>query len=447
MLAPPGRNRAAYPPELDDRGLVFMRAGEPDYIGRCWKGEVWVYWARDGEGEALVTFFTMSRSSGARITFEPSELGCENPQTAEGIFQVLSHADARYARLMMREVARQRQLNGMTATPPAPSGAEALSLMRLSIDNLEAAKELAHGERPAAPAYAAALDGQFDFLHFAASRPGERATEVTLELGLPATRLRADTAAPAAKAASARASADNAAPEVAPYAARIALALTDSAGNVVLRHDTLRTFSAPADLAKDAVLPFHLTVSLPPGRYTYALRTEGGPAATAEPAPTGEAPGEAPREPGAGAVWRGTLVVPELPAPNRALRLSSIAIGRAGAADPWRRGATALGLIPTRVVPRDGKVTLYYELYGLGEGERYRTEIAVEKTGLKLFGRRTRLTLGFDEQARAAADGAVPTTRELDLARLERGDYRLRIRVRRADGDEEAKQETSLTLR
>ncbi|MBX6376770.1 MAG: hypothetical protein IRZ13_21395, partial [Acetobacteraceae bacterium] len=133
------------------------------------------------------------------------------------------------------------------------------------------------------------------------------------------------------------------------------------------------------------------------------------------------------------------------PAPPGARRLASVAIGHAGATDLWRRGATSLGLIPTRVVPRDRKLTLYYELYGLRGGERYRTAIEVEKTGLRLFGRRTRLTLGFDEQARPAADGSVPTTRQLDLARLERGDYRLR--VHRADAGGEAEQETSRTLR
>ncbi|HET9984077.1 MAG TPA: GWxTD domain-containing protein [Longimicrobiales bacterium] len=473
VLAPPGRNRTAYPPELDDRGLVFVRAGEPDVIEECTAGYVWIYWARDGERESLVTFFTMARASGARIAFDPREIACD-PDTARYMFELLSHTDARYARLLSRAVDRHA---------PPPSGAEVLSLLRLEADNLAAATELSRGERPAAPAYTASLDAQFDFLHFAPSRPAERGTEVTLALGLPATKLRGDTGASAAAALTATAAnadkAANTGPAAdvasaakaarrpagtsaakaaarapaaaqraeAPYAVRLALAVTDSAGRVVLRRDTLRTLVAPADLAKDAVLAFHLTAALPPGRYTYALRAEGGAAATAAPAATGEAPEDAPREGGAGAVWRGELLVPELPAPNGALRLSSVAIGRAGAADPWRRGEVALGLIPTRVVPRDRKLTLYYELYGLGDGERYRTAIEVEKTGLRLFGRRTRLTLAFDEQASRAADGAVPTTRQLDLSRLEGGDYRVRIRVRRADGGEEAEQETSLTVR
>ncbi|UCF19226.1 MAG: hypothetical protein JSU87_15065 [Gemmatimonadota bacterium] len=76
----------------------------------------------------------------------------------------------------------------------------------------------------------------------------------------------------------------------------------------------------------------------------------------------------------------GRVVVPALgdPADRSAVSLSSLVLARPEPGT-WRRSGQSLSLNPTHVYPADASVDLYYEIYGIPERDSYETEIILLK--------------------------------------------------------------------
>ena len=119
--------------------------------------------------------------------------------------------------------------------------------------------------------------------------------------------------------------------------------------------------------------------------------------------------------------------------PGGDLRMSDLAVGWRPIALTWRRAADTVYFSPFRSYSADDELELYYELYGLEQGTGYETrlEITPRKRG-GLF-RRTPpgVRLGFTDVAR---DGVTAVRRTVGLSDLRPGAYWLDVRVTDARG-------------
>jgi GWxTD domain-containing protein len=120
-------------------------------------------------------------------------------------------------------------------------------------------------------------------------------------------------------------------------------------------------------------------------------------------------------------------------APGAALALSDLALGIRAASARWLpTPADTVLLTPFNLFPEGSEVELYYEVAGAHAGAAYRHEIAVFK--LRRDGRvedRPVVTLRVDE---AAAGDLIRAHRTLLLARLKPGRYVVEVKVAGLDG-------------
>jgi hypothetical protein len=200
------------------------------------------------------------------------------------------------------------------------------------------------------------------------------------------------------------------------YPLSFRLYVTDRAGGLAARLDTVRVFAAPRPLPDGTYLTGQLAVRLPPGVYAYRLLTEQGDGAT------------------------GTLVTGDSvnvdSLTGRRLAVSDLVVGRVGSGLVWSAGADTVFLNPLDRFPEGGTAELYYEVYGLPYGGVYHTVIRLERRGGRsLFGAMSHLfgggkslpvLLEFD----APSDGPVTRVhRQVDLGDAPRGVYVLSVRI------------------
>ena len=171
--------------------------------------------------------------------------------------------------------------------------------------------------------------------------------------------------------------------------------------------DTLRRFVARGSLSEGRYLTGLAEVPVPPGEYRVQVVLE-------------QALG------GAGAAVRiDSVRVPET-APT-ALAMSDVIVGREGSGLAWRHRGRALPLNPLNAFTASASAELFYEVTGLATGEEYRTEIELRR----VKGGKRAVALSFAERA----DGAyTPVTRSVDLSNVKPGHYSLIVRVFNAGG-------------
>jgi hypothetical protein len=118
------------------------------------------------------------------------------------------------------------------------------------------------------------------------------------------------------------------------------------------------------------------------------------------------------------------------------LAISDIGLGESG--DSWRRGNVSLGLVPPRRYVQGSTIALYYEIYGLADGdEPVRTAITVKpvKGGLGGFFRRLfgggsgEISLEFQDRPEVDATGTAQVLRTVNARGLEPGGYRMTVEV------------------
>ncbi|MBA3443295.1 MAG: GWxTD domain-containing protein [Gemmatimonadales bacterium] len=121
------------------------------------------------------------------------------------------------------------------------------------------------------------------------------------------------------------------------------------------------------------------------------------------------------------------------------LSLSDIALGTPGRAVPWvtEAGDTVL-LAPSGLFRSGADVELYYEASGATRGLRYRHEIALLRSDAQDGKRRQPLVaLSFDEEA---ADSVVRSHRYIRLERLKEGNYLVEVKVTAPGGVSQVRQ-------
>lgn len=389
--------------ELDDRGVIYLRHGEPDrratYSSPAVEpNESWQYL---GGGASLVFHFvarddvddfklveSLADAYGARVAITAAASG--NASLTAGLFESRSAMDPLYQRLGGPGSYANR---GSELARARSRGREAIHV-GTTTDNY--ALRFA---RPLAPAVRDLVVG---------GRDGGATLLVPFAL------------AGSALTAERRG-------ESVVYPLAIRLAARGENGDVVVR-DTVRAFGAPRSLDAREQLNGLATLDLPPGRYHVRMVVSQ------------------PNADAGSVIALDSLVVPALG--TGAFALSDVLVGRRGEGVSWLAGADTIPLSATMTYPEGSSLEVYYEIHGIQTGERYRSRIEIARDGrggfLGLFGgRRIPVSLAFE----GAADGVPTRVRQtVNLGSLDPGKYRLSVSVENVSGDARHARPVSLTV-
>ena len=208
------------------------------------------------------------------------------------------------------------------------------------------------------------------------------------------------------------------------YDVRLRFVAFDSAGRVVASLDTVRHFLAATPVPPREHLVGRLAVPVPAGDYAYRLAVQQG----------DEAGVVLPTD---------TIHVPS-PSPG-APHLSDLVLGSRAANLIWQASeADTVFFNPTRVHRAAEELRLYYELHGLPVGEMYTTQVLVRRGDgggggflRKVFGGGgAAISVRFEEQA-----GPTPgIMRTIALDKLRPGTYTLEVTVTDVRGRKDRRQ-------
>ncbi len=191
------------------------------------------------------------------------------------------------------------------------------------------------------------------------------------------------------------------------YTVRLRAVASDAGGRPFANLDTTIVFRPPAPLGRAQYLIGRAELPLPPGLWTWRAALQVGDSA--------------------GVVLPRDTVRVERSAGG--LSLSDLALGIRGASAVWEPvpGDTVL-LTPFDLFREGGEVELYYEAGGARPGASYRHDIAVFRLRGEpaVVERRPVVTLGFDEPA---PDTVLRAHRVLQLARLKPGRYVIEVKL------------------
>jgi len=205
------------------------------------------------------------------------------------------------------------------------------------------------------------------------------------------------------------------------YPMRLRFTATDAAGRVVASVDTTRRFLAPQPVPPDEYLVGLLSLpATTTGPLVYRLAIQ--------------------RDDSTGIVFeRQQVALP--PVATSSLAVSDLVLGRRGANVRWRPSATdTVFMNPVGTFRRSETLELYYEVIGALAGERHNTELTVRKGGGRgldyQLGRSgaggSKLSIKFEETA--PPGGRWHIQRSVSLDRLNPGDYTLEVSVTSGSG-------------
>lgn len=176
--------------------------------------------------------------------------------------------------------------------------------------------------------------------------------------------------------------------------------------------DTVRVFVHQAAPPEGSYLTEQLAVPVPPGRWRYHFVVEE-------------------LQADAGALASGLDI--EVPRTDSGFSASDLVVGRIGSGLVLRRPDGAIPLAPLLQFPRDGTVELYYEVYGLPQGSAVPTRVSVEPAGRRsllrrIFGGGRGANLEYVTVTDAA--GRTRVRQQIVLTGLAGGRYVLTVELR-----------------
>lgn len=365
---------------IDDRGLIYMRYGEPDQrasasIERTINSgltpvqtetrpnESWLYATPNGR---LIFHFCGSLSLGTQAPTTLVEMLPLNPE----MIGSRSGLDPRFAALE-GEIRTGRIANAATS-----------SSARNLIEQLaaDARRDLAIGLTTDGypPRFKHQLEPEAQF--YAVGSPGQ----ALVVFALPGDKLRGQTLPDGGTG----------------YSLVLRVIATNAAGEIA-RIDTTRRFRAGAPLEQGQYLFGLEQLKLSPGTWNVRLLVT---------------------QPGVdagGAIGRLGVAVPS----DAGLALSDLVLGREGSGLIWQSPAGQVPLNPLDLFPPEGSAELYYELHGATPDRTYQTDIEVKGVYGNAKGT---VHLGFSEKA---SDVLVRARRSIGLDKLEQGQYRITVTV------------------
>jgi GWxTD domain-containing protein len=201
------------------------------------------------------------------------------------------------------------------------------------------------------------------------------------------------------------------------YPIRLRLSVADARGATVARLDTTRVFVAKSPVPSTEHLVGRIAVPVTSGLLTYRLAIQEGDEA--------------------GRVFpKDTITAPEVS--GRGFDASDLVIGSRSASLAWRQsGEDTVFFNPVGVYQSGTEMELYYEVYGLPQGEPFQTQLSVTREGgggfLGLFGKKAAISLRFDDHAEGPQ---TRSHRSLPLQRLSPGRYHIDLVVTDSAGHE-----------
>ena len=375
--------------EFDDRGIIYLRHGEPDARARyvdsvVHPNETWAY-RRPATGDLIFHFvarddvqdfklvesvldavdfrLSLGLAGTGRVGYDPSALFLSRQHISPLYQQLALSGSAGTSRLLARERQEgQRSIRVGTTTDDFP---------------LRFERDL----QPVVSSFAVAAPGSGGELH--------------VVFALPASRLQSFPVAAGGVA----------------YPVRFRVVVFDSAHREVGGVDTLRIFRAAAPLPGGAFLTEQVVVPLSAGTHQYHFVVEELNAS-------------------AGGLVAGQSV--DVPAADRGFGASDLVLGRVGSGLVWRRPVGDVPLNPLLRFPRDGVLELFYELYGLPVRTPVVTNLGVRPRGGRslfsaLLGRRGGVQLQYTTETDAA--GLARVRQQVNLGGLRPGWYDLEVEL------------------
>jgi hypothetical protein len=113
------------------------------------------------------------------------------------------------------------------------------------------------------------------------------------------------------------------------------------------------------------------------------------------------------------------------------LALSDLVLGQEGQGIVWANHNEQVPLAPLNAVDRGQPVSLYYQIHSAEARPGMRTTVALYRVEQGVPRDSASLQVGFDQAVQAGVNEVAPT---LDVSRLEKGNYRLEVRVTDARG-------------
>ena len=375
--------------EFDDRGVIYLRHGEPNRRARaichalaaevCATNESWLYSRKDGD---LIFHFV------ARDDVQDFKL-------VESLIDVLGfQAGVRAAGGATPGVAalyQTRDQFGDLYRRVAEGTGRAVGPV-IAQERSDGKKDIAVGT--STDSYAQRFEQSLGAVAggFVAGEGAEPATPMLhVVFAIPAERL---TPAPGGEGVT--------------YPLRFRVVVVDSSGDAIARLDTARVFGARQALRRPSYLTGRLAVTVPPGRFRYRLLVASMDGAAGE------------------LVTLDSAVADRLDGSRFAA--SDLVLGVQGSGLTWVTGRDTVPLNPLGHVVAEGDLEVYYQLFGLAAGAAYRTVIEVTREGRRsIFGRR-RPPVRLEFEGRAEGP-RTDVRRTISLREVARGPYVLTVRL------------------
>lgn len=391
-------------PLFDDRGLVYIRYGEPTHkVATTGSGlkpnESWLYYLPDGTKRffhfaALSNGHDFSLVDNLLVMMEP---GVEIESAIE-LFDDRAEFDSRN----LSYVTRLTAIEALSKTSSGDVADRMQTLLRsyqgeTGRNRMELLASLE--DELATPAFDREMPFYYDVYAF---RGDSSRTELTATFAVPGNMVE---------------------PAVIDgrtvYPLQASFIVIDTVRRSVERIDTTFRFAAPRRLQSGEHIRFDLMLDVAPTTGTiHRVLVRNSVHA------------------GEGKIYGGPLTIPDLSTSE--LSISELVLARASDEGEWVRGDARLELLPPRQFTENEPFRVFYEVYNLGDQAGYRTEITLEATeggGIigavkRLFGGGSRtIRLSFDDVASSDRfRGGVQELRDLQ-AQLDPGRYRMRVQV------------------
>jgi GWxTD domain-containing protein len=374
--------------EIDDRGVIYVRHGEPDRrarfvcsapAGDCAPNESWLY-RRDG-GDLVFHFAARDDVQDFKLVESLVDVfGFQAGVRAAGGGAALDLAGLYQTRDQFGDVYR-RVAEGTGMVGPA-----------LAQERRDGRRSISLGT--ATDSYAQRFEQPLDLVaggFVAGEGPVPATPTLHVLFAIPADRL---TPQPA--------------PEGVIYPLHFRVVVVDSGGQAVGWLDTTRVFGARQPLRRPGYLTGRLTLAVPPGTFRYRLLVASG-------------------DGGAGEIVSLDSVVADR-LDGRRFAASDLVLGVRGSGLSWVMPRDTIPLNPLGRVAVGGDLELYYQVFGLAAGATYRTVVEVRRDGRRsLLGRRpSPVRLEFE----GLADGPrTDVRRTISLQGVVRGTYVLVLRL------------------
>ena len=381
--------------DFDDRGVIYLRHGEPDararYVGdeNVHPNETWAYRRQPPDGDLIFHFVSRGHVQDFKIVgslldaydfstavalASPSDF---STSVVEGLLTSRSTISPIYDQLARsgtagrtRLLAQERRENQRSEERGTTTDSYAL--------------RFAHDLRPVVHAFAVAgpAAGGRGELHVVFAIPAGALSPFTVDAGGVA------------------------------YPLRLRVVVFDADQREIALQDTLRIFRTDGPLAAGSYLSGQVALPVPAGSWRFHFVAEEMRA-------------------DAGALVAGEAAA--VPAAGAGFAASDLVLGRVGSGLVWRRAEGDVPLNPLLRYPREGNLELYYEVYGLPEHATVATHVAVTPHARgsflsRLFGRRGGVHLEYATQT--DAPGLSRVRQRIGLAGLAPGTYDLEVTLR-----------------